>query len=100
MIAKIAAVSMLWAAVTTVPLSFAATLDSETMLGDANEMQKYEQDNPSVAMAIPNQIVDENDERTGTLELRLENEVCRGVAHLVDLASKCQLVSSAPLKLK
>ena len=100
MIARIAMVAILWAAVTTVPLTFAGTLDSEKMLGNANGVQKYEQDNAGGAIAIPNQNGDENSERIGTLELRLESEVCRGVAHLVDLASKCQLVSSAPLQLK
>ena len=100
MIARMAALSILWAAMTTVPLSFAGTLESERMVGTATEIQKDMQEIPSGSTAIPNQNVDENGERTGTLELRLENEVCRGAAHLVDLASKCQLVSSAPLQRK
>ena len=100
MIARMAVLSILWAAMTTVPLSFAGTLEPGTMLGTANEIEKDTQEIPSGSTALPNQNVDENGERTGTLELRLENEVCRGVAHLVDLASKCQLVSSAPLQLK
>ena len=100
MIARMAALSILWAAMTTVPLSFAGTLERESMLGTANEIENDTQEIPSGSTTLPNQNVDENGERTGTLELRLENEVCRGAAHLVDLASKCQLVSSAPLQLK
>jgi hypothetical protein len=100
MIARIAALSIVWAAMTTVPLSFAGTLESKTMLGTVTEIQNDTQEIPSGSAAVPNQNVDENGERTGTLELRLENEVCRGAAHLVDLASRCQLVSSAPLQLK
>ena len=97
---KITAVSTLLAVMTIAPITSAGTLDSETRLRNADEVRRNDQDVPFAAMIIPHQNVDENGERTGTLELRLENEVCRGVTHLVDLASKCQGVSSAPLQPK
>jgi len=68
---------------------FAAVLDS-----DAEENVGQQ------GIPIPDTFEDRQETATRTLELRVKNQTCRGVAVLVELASDCQFVSSAPLKIK
>ena len=95
------------AAVAMGRLSFADNIDSGKensvkIVGDAEMMERdgEERLTPAPFISIPQTFEYHDGGATGTLELRLKNNICRSVAQLVELASKCQIVSSAPLKLK
>ena len=95
------------AAVTMGRLSFADSIDSgkensAKIVGDAEMMERDGEERLAPAPFIPLPQTFEYHDRPapGTLELRLGNNICRSVAQLVELANKCQIVSSAPLKLE
>ena len=76
--------------------------DSIGKLGtDIDSNANAGRDRLEIRIPIPNNV--ENDQEgtaTRTLELRLANGACPGVAQLVEFASKCQFVGSRPLNLE
>lgn len=51
----------------------------------------------SRSLAAAGSTEDDGSLAPATLELRLTRQTCRGVAHLSQIAQKCQTLSSAPL---
>lgn len=95
------------AAVAMERLSFADSIDwskesSSKVFVAAETVERDEQERfaPAPSIPIPNTVEDHDSTVTGTLELRLGDSTCPGVAPLTELASKCQRISSAPLKFK
>jgi hypothetical protein len=79
-----------------------AKLDKENdvQVIPAEVLDSYVENLGGQGIPIPNIFGDQEETATKTLELRIKNRTCPGVAQLAELVSDCQFVISAPLKVQ
>ena len=102
MAARIIGVVVAYLLLAPVTLTKVSLADSIGRLGtESAPSANAGHDGLEIRIPIPNNVESDQDGTpTRTLELRLATGACPGVAQLVELTSKCQLVGSRPLNLK
>jgi hypothetical protein len=102
MAARTMAIIVSTVVLSSVMLTNKSLADSTAKLGAESPLNAIDsQGGVEMGSPIPNAPeIDKNDSSATTLELRVANNACSQLAHLIDFAKKCELASPEPLNPK